>query len=198
MIQIALYIFDMGGVVAYNTDVFPSVINHLNITAEQFYGFAGSSLKMLMDGEISADDFWMRFSSRIGKKVSEDLFAKFFNPRLDLNVTAILKQLKDNARVICGTNTFDPHYDYLMLGGYYDLFDAVYASNKMGVSKPHRDFYRYILMSEGVKPEDAVFIDDTEENVISADKLGIYSIWFKDSTRLRSDIERHRNPRNTG
>ena len=41
----ALYIFDMGGVVAYNTDVFPSVINHLNITAEQFYGFAGSSLE---------------------------------------------------------------------------------------------------------------------------------------------------------
>ena len=194
----ALYIFDMGGVVAYNTDVFPSVINHLNITAEQFYGFAGSSLERLLNGEISADDFWMRFSSRIGKKVSEDLFAKFFNPRLDLNVTAILKQLKDNARVVCGTNTFDSHYDYLVLGGYYDLFDAVYASNKMGVSKPHRDFYRYILMSEGVKPEDTVFIDDTEENVISAEKLGIHSIWFKNSTRLRSDIERHRNPRNTG
>ena len=198
MIRMALYIFDMGGVVAYNTDVFPSVFNHLKITAEQFYGFAGSSLERLSDGEISTDDFWRRFSSRIGKKVTEELFAKFFNPRLDLDVVAILKQLKDNARVICGTNTFDPHYDYLMLGGYYDLFDAVYASNKMGVSKPHRDFYRYILMSEGVKPEDAVFIDDTEENVISADKLGIYSIWFKDSTRLRSDIERHRNPRNTG
>ena len=194
----ALYIFDMGGVVAYNTDVFPSVFNHLKITAEQFYGFAGSSLERLLNGEISADDFWMRFSSRIGKKVSEDLFAKFFNPRLDLNVTAILKQLKDNARVVCGTNTFDSHYDYLVLGGYYDLFDAVYASNKMGVSKPHRDFYRYILMSEGVKPEDTVFIDDTEENVISAEKLGIHSIWFKNSTRLRSDIERHRNPRNTG
>jgi len=198
MIRMALYIFDMGGVVAYNTDVFPSVINHLNITAEQFYGFAGSSLERLLNGEISADDFWMRFSSRIGKKVSEDLFAKFFNPRLDLDVTAILKQLKDNARVVCGTNTFDSHYDYLVLGGYYDLFDAVYASNKMGVSKPHRDFYRYILMSEGVKPEDTVFIDDTEENVISAEKLGIHSIWFKNSTRLRSDIERHRNPRNTG
>jgi len=194
----ALYIFDMGGVVAYNTDVFPSVFNHLKITAEQFYGFAGSSLERLLNGEISADDFWMRFSSRIGKKVSEDLFAKFFNPRLDLDVTAILKQLKDNARVVCGTNTFDSHYDYLVLGGYYDLFDAVYASNKMGVSKPHRDFYRYILMSEGVKPEDTVFIDDTEENVISAEKLGIHSIWFKNSTRLRSDIERHRNPRNTG
>ena len=191
MIRMSLFIFDMGGVVAYNTDVFPSVFNHLKITADQFYGFAGSSLGKLSDGEISTDDFWRRFSSRIGKKVTEELFAKFFNPRLDLKVAAILKRLKDNSRVVCGTNTFAPHYDYLMFGGYYDLFDAVYASNKMGVSKPHRDFYRYILMSEGVKPEDAVFIDDTEENVISAEKLGISSIWFKDSVRLRSDIERH-------
>jgi putative hydrolase of the HAD superfamily len=188
-----LYIFDMGGVVAYDTDVFPSVFNHLNITAEKFYGFAGSSLERLSDGEISTDDFWRRFSSRFGKKVTEDLFAKFFKPRLDIKVVAIIEQLKGSARVICGTNTFDPHYDYLKLGGYYGLFDAVYASNKMGVSKPHHDFYRYILKSEWVKPEDTVFIDDTEEHVISAEKLGIRSIWFKNAVALRSDIERHLN-----
>ena len=63
-----LYIFDMGGVVASNTDVFPSVFNHLKITAEQFYRFAGSSLGRLMDGEITADDFWMHFSSSFGQK----------------------------------------------------------------------------------------------------------------------------------
>jgi len=188
-----LYIFDMGGVVASNTDVFPSVFNYLKITAEQFYLFAGSNLGRLMDGKITADDFWMHFSSRFGQKVSEELFAKFFNPHLDLDVVATLKQLKDNARVVCGTNTFDAHYDYLMLDGYYELFDAVYASNKMGMSKPDRDFYRHILSSEGVKPEGAVFIDDIEENVISAERLGIRSIWFKDAIRLRSDIERHLN-----
>jgi epoxide hydrolase-like predicted phosphatase len=187
----ALYIFDMGGVVASNTDVFPSVFNHLNITAERFFLLAGSNLGRLMDGKITADDFWMHFSSRFGQKVSEELFAKFFNPRLDLDVVAILKQLKDNARVVCGTNTFDTHYDYLMLDGYYDLFDAVYASNKMGLSKPDREFYRHILRFEGVKPEDTFFIDDIEENLISAEKLGIHAIWFKDAACLRSDLERH-------
>jgi len=53
-------------------------------------------------------------------------------------------------------------------------------------------------MSEGVKAKDTVFIDDTEENVISAEKQGIRSIWFKDSVRLRSDLERHLNQKNTG
>ncbi len=190
-----LYIFDMGEVVACNTDVFPLVFNHLKITAEQFYVFAGSSLERLMNGEITVDDFWMRFSSRCGKKVKEELFAKYFNPGLDQNVVAILKQLKNTARVVCGTNTFDPHYDYLSPRGYYNLFDAVYASNKMGVSKPHPDFYKRILIAEGVKPEGAVFIDDAEVNVLSAQKLGIRSILFKDSTSLRSEIDRHQGER---
>ncbi len=186
MIQMRLYIFDMGGVVASNTDVFPSVCNHLKMTAQQFYDFAESNLLRLMDGKISADEFWMHFSSISGKQVNEDLFARFFNPQFDLEVVAILNQLKYNGRVVCGTNTFDSHYDYLVREGFYDLFDAVYASNKMGVSKPNPDFYRHILRTEEVKPEDTVFIDDIQENVIAAEKLGIHAICFKDALSLRN------------
>ena len=122
--------------------------------------------------------------------MEEELFAKHFNPRLDQNVVAILKQLRNRARVVCGTNTFDPHYDYLAPRGYYDLFDAVYASNKMGVSKPHPDFYRHILTAEGVTPADAVFIDDAEVNVRAAEELGIRSILFKDASGLQTEIDR--------
>ena len=183
-----LYIFDMGEVVAFNTDVFPTVCDHLGMTAEQFIGFAGSSLQMLMDGVITADEFWARFSSKHGALITEELFVKYFNPRLDHDVAAIVSQLKKGARVVCGTNTFDPHYDYLAPRGYYDLFDAVYASNKMGVSKPHPEFYQHILKAEGMRPQDAVFIDDAETNVRAAEKLGIRSILFRGSDRLRSEI----------
>lgn len=192
----ALYIFDMGEVVAGNTDVFPSVFHQLEITAEQFYAHAGSNLERLMNGEISVEDFWARFSSTYGKKVKEELFAKYFKPHLNQNVVAILRHLKNRARVVCGTNTFDPHFDYLASRGYYDLFDDVYASNKMGVSKPHQDFYKRILIAEGVKPADAIFIDDAEVNVLSAEKLGIRSILFTDSLSLRSEIDRYRGETN--
>jgi putative hydrolase of the HAD superfamily len=185
-----LYIFDMGGVVAINTDVFPAVYDHLGMTAEQFYGHAGSRLERLMDGAITGDEFWTRFSSKDGTPIKEELFAKYFNPHLDHGVVAVLSRLKNNARVVCGTNVFDSHYDYLVSRGYYDLFDAVYASNKMGVSKPHSKFYRHILNAEGVRPEDAVFVDDAEVNVRAAEKLGIRSILFRDAERLRSEIER--------
>ncbi|MBW1865738.1 MAG: HAD family phosphatase, partial [Deltaproteobacteria bacterium] len=123
-----LYIFDMGGVVANNTDVFPAVCGHLGLTAERFYELAGSNLERLMDGAISGDEFWARFSSNYGIPVKEDLFAKYFDPYLDQGVVAILSRLKNSTRVVCGTNVFDSHYDYLVPRGYYDMFDAVYAS----------------------------------------------------------------------
>ena len=185
-----LYIFDMGEVVATNTDVFPAVCDHLGMTPGHFFAFSGSDLGMLMDGVITSDEFWKRFSSKSGKVVTEELFAKYFDPRLDRDVAAIVSQLKKSDRVVCGTNTFDSHYDYLAPRGYYDIFDAVYASNKIGVSKPRPEFYLNVLKAEEVRPEAAVFIDDAEANVRAAEKLGIRSILYKDPDRLRSEIAR--------
>lgn len=180
-----LYIFDMGGVVASDTDVFPEVFDYLKVTAEQFYTSAGKSLERLMEGRISADEFWADYSDRSGQTVAEELFAKFFRPRLDHGVVAIIRGLANDACVVCGTNTFDSHYDYLAQQGFYELFDAVFASNKIGVSKPKPDFYRRILKDMGVKPEQAVFVDDMPVNVLAAEKLGIEAILFKDSQTLR-------------
>jgi len=185
-----LYIFDMGGVLAHNTDVFPDVFGFLGITGEQFNAFAGKDMERFLNGEVTTDEFWSSFSIRYGKKVKEELFCKFFSPRLDQGVMEIIKQLKNDSRVVFGTNTFDPHYDYLLERGYYDVFDAVFASNKIGVSKPNPDFYRYILNDEGIKPEDALFVDDCEINVSAAKKLQIRSILFTDSHSLVHHIKR--------
>jgi putative hydrolase of the HAD superfamily len=183
-----VYIFDMGGVVAYDTDVFPAVFAYLDVTCEQFLTFAGQDLQKLFTGKVTTDEFWSSFSARYGKNVDEELFGKFFSPALDQGVIEIIKQLKVDSRVVCGTNTFDPHYDYLMSRGCYDIFDAVFASNKMGVSKPHPDFYRYILNNEGIEPGDAIFVDDIAENVSAAKKLRITSILFTDSQSLAQQL----------
>jgi putative hydrolase of the HAD superfamily len=178
----------MGGVVACDTDVFPDVFDYLKVTSAQFYTYAGESFEKLMEGRISADQFWTDFSGRGGQPVAEELFVKFFRPCLDQGVVAIIHKLRNDASVVCGTNTFDPHYDYLARQGYYEIFDAVFASNKIGVSKPKPDFYRHILEDMGVTPENAVFVDDMAVNVLAAEKLGIEAILFKNSQTLRERI----------
>jgi putative hydrolase of the HAD superfamily len=178
----------MGEVVAINTDVFPAVSGYLGMTVEAFNNLAGPDLEKYMDGIISTNDFWERFSIKHGFRINEDLFLKFFKPNIDQQMVSILNQLKKMDRVVCGTNTFDSHYDYLKRHGYYDHFDKVYASNKMGVSKPHSNFFLQILKNEQVVPADAVFVDDLETNVFAAEELGIRSILFQGADRLRTHI----------
>jgi putative hydrolase of the HAD superfamily len=189
--RVALYIFDMGGVVARNNDVFPDVLSYLDITREEFFTFAGENLEKLLNGKVSSDEFWAQFSRRYGREVKEELFGKFFHPSIDREVIALIRQVKARSRVVCGTNTFDPHYDYHLSRGHYAIFDAVFASNKIGLSKPDPEFYRYILKNEVVNPENTFFVDDTEVNVLSAERMGINATLFRDSKSLGLQIKNH-------
>jgi HAD superfamily hydrolase (TIGR01509 family) len=191
MMRVTLYIFDMGGVVARDNDVFPDVLSYLDITREEFLTFAGENLEKLFNGKVSPDEFWARFSRRYGREVKEELFGKFFHPSIDQEVIALIRQVKAGSRVVCGTNTFDPHYDYHLSRGQYLIFDAVFASNKIGLSKPDPEFYRYILKNEGVNPENTFFVDDTEVNVLSAERMGINATLFRDSKSLGLQIKNH-------
>jgi putative hydrolase of the HAD superfamily len=169
------------------------ISDYLGITEENFFIYSGENFRELLDGKINSNEFWIRFSLGYGKKIDEELFGKFFNPVIIRETKDIIEQLKSNSRVVCGTNTIDSHYYYLLNQGAYDIFDEVYASNLMGISKPDPDFYWHILNKEGIKPENTIFVDDTEENIISAQKIGINSILFTDSDSLRIQIKTFNN-----
>ena len=180
-----LFIFDMGGVVSLNSNVFPSIFDYLDITEGEFMIFAGADLGKFVNGQISSKEFWNSFSCRYGSAIKEELFSKFFNPVLDQEMLGILTRLKEHSRVVCGTNTIEPHYNYHLKQGDYGIFDTIYASNIIGLSKPDPNFYRYILKEEGIAPENTVFVDDTPENVFSAEEIGIKSILFTDTNSLK-------------
>ena len=185
-----LYIFDIGGVLCCDFNDIPVISDYLGITEEDFFLYADENFRELLDGKINSNEFWVRFSLKYGKKVKEELFGKFFNPGILQGTKDIIERLKNNSRVVCGTNTIDSHYHYLLNQGAYDIFDEVYASNLMGISKPDPDFYRHILRKEGIKSENTIFVDDTEENILSAQKIGIKSILFTDPESLRQQIKK--------
>ena len=188
-----LYIFDMGGVLCCDFNDIPVISDYLGITEEDFFIYSGENFRELLDGKINSNEFWVRFSLRYGKKVEEELFGKFFNPGIIQGTIKIIERLKNNSRVVCGTNTIDSHYYYLLNKGSYEIFDEVYASTLMGISKPDPDFYWHILNKEGIKPENTVFVDDMEENIISAQEIGINSILFTDPDSLGQQIKTFNN-----
>ncbi len=61
---------------------------------------------------------------------------------------------------------------------FVEEFDGCVFSFREGVAKPDPEIYKRLLKRYDLKPEECAFIDDTEENVISARKLGMAGIVF--------------------
>ena len=186
--EINLYLFDMEGVVVRNHDVEPGIAEELQISRKEFYRHAGSNLLLLSNGKIEVAEFWRRFSQAYGREVREDLFSKYFSPELDWEIVKLIEKLKSRARVVCGTNTLESHFQYLLFRGYYQWFHAVYPSHQIGVSKPDVEFYQYILAQERASPHETVFIDDTLENIVAADALELRAIHYTNRRALEERI----------
>lgn len=71
----------------------------------------------------------------------------------------------------------------------YPLFDAVIISSRHKILKPERQAFQIIFNALHVSPEEVIFIDDRQNQVESAIKIGIKSILFTTNEKLRQDLE---------
>ncbi len=196
-----LFIFDMGGVLTANVHVIPEMARELQISEKQFYSFCGCStekeddnpysngiIAQLSKGDISPNEFWKAFSAASGRKIERDYWNFFFRPQRNNDVYKIVESLRKKHPVVCGTNSIDSHYMVHIERGDYTCFDKVYASHRMGIIKPDARFWEYIMHAENAIPETTFFTDDTEENCITAKKLGIHTHTFTDAAKLEKAV----------
>lgn len=187
-----LFIFDMGGVVT-NTFKMDSIYQKLNISKNDFSEICKKNNNdiwhKLETGLISVNQFWNEYNSRIqsiekAKPAETDLFRLFFHPSKNLQTIELIKSLKKNNRVVCGTNTIQSHWENHMERGDYAFFNQTYASNKIGCAKPDPHFFELILEAEETEAQNAFFTDDKEENVAAAASLGIHAELFSTAAEL--------------
>ncbi len=60
----------------------------------------------------------------------------------------------------------------------FSLFDGLVFSGPIGMAKPHREIFEYVLDHYGLRAEECVFIDDTPKNIAACEEVGIRSILF--------------------
>ena len=192
----------MGGVVSSNVLIIKLIADHLGISEGDFFIGAASNprdasvspyfqgdIAAIMRGEISSERFWINFEERTGLAVSGDPWYDFFNPVLDERMVDVIKSLQSQGkRVVCGTNTMAAHYQRHSARRDYSLFDVVYASHIMGIIKPCPEFWAYILCEEKVLPEEAFFVDDLEENILAAEKMGLKTHLFTGAESLATAV----------
>jgi putative hydrolase of the HAD superfamily len=74
--------------------------------------------------------------------------------------------------------------------GLENLFDAFLVSAYIGLRKPEPAFYQCALDITQREPEQCVFIDDREENVAAAGKLGIRGIHMETPEQCIQELNR--------
>ena len=70
------------------------------------------------------------------------------------------------------------------------IFNYVYISAELGMIKPNPDIFEYALSDMSVDAEDVLFIDDRQENVSAAKKLGMSGLVFTDAASLKSYLDK--------
>lgn len=74
---------------------------------------------------------------------------------------------------------------------FFNLFDGGVVSYKERLLKPESDIYKRIIEKYHLKPEESIFIDDTQVNTDSAEKLNLGTILFKGPEDLRERLKNY-------
>ncbi len=87
----------------------------------------------------------------------------------------LVSESRRSNTVACFSNTNAVHWN-----GQTDhekirsMFDATFASHEIGLVKPERAAFQYVVDRLGVAPEEVVFLDDAEQNAAAARAIGIH------------------------
>jgi len=72
---------------------------------------------------------------------------------------------------------------------FLSLFQIPFFSYELGYMKPDENFYHEVLKRGNLKAEETVFIDDNFENIESAKKVGIQTIWLNPLGSVLAKLE---------
>lgn len=106
-------------------------------------------------------DFWKNYNK----------FAK-----IDERVLNLIKKLKNNNYRIYLLSNINPYtHELVNKSGLFEIVDGYVLSYKEHMIKPYKSIYNTLLKRYNLKPEESVFIDDNEKNIITGNLLGIIS-----------------------
>ena len=103
--------------------------------------------------------------SSLAKEIAYDKVYNNSEYSLYEDVKATLNKLSKQYTLIMLTDNFPSIINYLKYEGIYELFDKIYVSSIYETSKKEDKFFDMVINDYDIKEEEAIFIDDSEDNL---------------------------------
>ena len=143
-------------------------------------------------GQADVDDVWTWVLQQLKLPESErDALSRdfFSGDRVDEKLVEFIRSLRPAYKMGMISNAW-PNLRQWIENEWYiaDAFDHIVISAEVGIAKPDPRIYHLALDGMGVAADEAVFIDDFEENIDGAGAVGMHAIHFKDPKQATSDL----------
>ena len=188
-------IFDMGGVLldAVNYKYFKKMAGLTNTDKKTIKKFIVSLLVQYESGAMTNHEFESKIANKFRIKESEVKWSIFLsnNGKAKKDMVSLAKKLSKEYKTACITNVDKSRYQCAKSLIDFSIFRFVLGSCYFGVSKPDKRIYLEALRRLKVKPSEAIFIDDMEENVKGARNAGLNAVHFKGIKGLKRDLKRY-------
>lgn len=190
-------IFDFGGVIAEE-----GFVKGLRVIGRRYSKDpeevlrVGGSLSYetgFVYGKATEREFWSAFRQHTGIAAPDDELREVVLSRFTLRprVLELARSLKEAGFV---TVILSDQTNWLEeIDGrtpFFYLFDKVFNSYKMGISKRDPAIFALVLQELGLEPPQAIFIDDRNENVMRAASVGLKAILYRDEENLIEELLR--------
>ena len=107
------------------------------------------------------------------------------------NRIKIVKELSKNYNVYLFSNTNQIHIERMHQAfkaeygfDFPSLFVKDYYSHEIHERKPDLISYQRVIELSGVNPDETIFIDDLEKNIIGAQQAGLKTFWLKNGMEM--------------
>lgn len=179
-------IFDFGGVIA-------PISREKAVEAFARLGLADADQRLdkyhqtgifqeLEEGKISPDCFQQKLGELCGHtpdwKETRQAWMGYFTG-LDERLLDCLKELRKRYKLFVLSNTNPYVMDWACSPEFSskgksltEYFDKLYLSYQIGVTKPDRRIFDYLIADAGIDPAESLFVDDGPGNVQAAHALG--------------------------
>ena len=186
--------FDWGGVVANDPgdEFLGLLLKQIGATDDQVKEIFETYMSRFMRGQISETEYWSELNKHYGFKIHDSISEEFKKWRglvANQDILALVDEAKSKGlRTAIFSNVIEPTYNVLQQAGYYDQFDEIIASCKVGFAKPQTEIYQLALDQLRTTASQSIFIDDKQANLDPAVEMGFKTILAQNPDQIIADV----------